>query len=79
MLVGLPLTMAGAEGQAAAKARAFAARLAGLIGQVPVRLVDERLSTVTALRGMRANGTSAARGRSTCRRCGSGRDRANCH
>lgn len=63
VLVGLPLTLAGAEGQAAVKARAFATGLQELIRPVPVRLVDERLSTVTALRGMRANGTSAAKGR----------------
>ena len=64
VLVGLPLTLAGVEGTAAAKARAFAMALQALIRPVPVRLVDERLSTVTALRGMRANGTSAAKGRS---------------
>lgn len=63
VLVGLPLTMAGVEGAAAAKARAFAMALQGLIRPIPVRLVDERLTTVTALRGMRANGTSAAKGR----------------
>jgi len=63
VLVGLPITLAGAEGRAAAKARSFATGLQELIEPVPVRLVDERLSTVTALRFMRANGTSAAKGR----------------
>jgi putative Holliday junction resolvase len=63
VLVGLPLTLAGVEGTAAAKARAFAMAVQGLVEPVPVRLVDERLSTVTALRAMRANGTSAAQGR----------------
>lgn len=48
VVVGLPLHMSGQEGAAAGHARAYAARVAGAIGPVPVRLVDERLSTVTA-------------------------------
>lgn len=63
VLVGLPLRLAGDEGPAAAKARAFAAELAAAVAPIPVRLVDERLSTVSALRGMRANGTTAKQGR----------------
>jgi putative Holliday junction resolvase len=46
-IVGLPRSLSGGEGPAAAKARERAARLAAAIG-VPVRLVDERLTTVTA-------------------------------
>jgi putative Holliday junction resolvase len=46
-IVGLPRSMSGGEGPAAAKARAFAGILAR-VTQLPVRLVDERLSTVTA-------------------------------
>ena len=48
VVVGLPRSLGGGEGPAAAKARAFAARLARRVAPVPVRLVDERLTTVTA-------------------------------
>jgi putative Holliday junction resolvase len=44
VVVGLPLTLAGEEGQQARAARAFAERLAGAI-DVPVELHDERLTT----------------------------------
>lgn len=48
VVVGLPRSLSGTEGPAAVKTRAFAARLARRIAPVPVRLVDERLTTVTA-------------------------------
>jgi putative Holliday junction resolvase len=44
VVVGLPLTLRGEEGQQAASARAFAERLAAEL-QVPVELHDERLTT----------------------------------
>ena len=44
VIVGLPLNMDGSEGGAAAKARAWARKLA----PVGVRMVDERLTTVAA-------------------------------
>ena len=47
VLVGLPLTMSGEEGEQAAAARAFADRLADLL-EVPVDLYDERLTTKMA-------------------------------
>jgi putative holliday junction resolvase len=47
VVVGLPRSLNGREGPAAEKARAFAAELAAVV-LVPVRLCDERLSTVTA-------------------------------
>ena len=58
VLVGLPRSMSGGEGPAAALARERAARLARAV-RVPVRLVDERLSTVTAARRLRAGGRKA--------------------
>ncbi|MEO3755673.1 Holliday junction resolvase RuvX [Streptomyces sp. B6B3] len=64
VVVGLPRSLHGGEGPAAARARAFAQRTARRIAPVPVRLVDERLSTVSAAREMRASGVSAKRGRS---------------
>ena len=48
VVVGLPRSLSGGEGPAAVKTRDFAARLAERIAPVPVRLVDERLTTVTA-------------------------------
>lgn len=64
VLVGLPRSMAGSDGPAAVTARAYAGDLAARVDPVPVRLVDERLSTVEAARGLRSAGmrSRAARG-----------------
>ena len=62
-IVGLPRSLSGAEGKAAAKARAFADRLVGKISPIPVRLVDERLTTVTATRGLRESGVRGRKSR----------------
>lgn len=64
VVLGLPRSLKGGEGPAAAKVRRFAEELARRITPVPVRLVDERLSTVTAAQGMRASGVSSKKGRS---------------
>jgi putative Holliday junction resolvase len=58
VLVGYPRSLNGTDGPAAHKARDRAAALAGAVA-VPVRLVDERLSTVTASRRLRASGKKA--------------------
>jgi putative Holliday junction resolvase len=63
IVVGLPRSLNGKEGPAAAKCRAFAAELAALVGPVTVRLVDERMSTVTATQGLRASGVRSKKGR----------------
>jgi putative Holliday junction resolvase len=49
VVVGLPLTLAGGEGQQARATRGFAARLGELLS-VPVELHDERLTTRQAER-----------------------------
>jgi putative Holliday junction resolvase len=49
VVVGLPLTLAGEEGQQARATREFAARLGELVS-VPVELHDERLTTKQAER-----------------------------
>lgn len=54
--VGLPRSLSGREGPAAAKARDFAGALAARVSPVPVRLYDERLSTVTAEALLRQQG-----------------------
>lgn len=51
-VVGLPLTLAGDEGESATEARALADTLARRSG-LPVDLWDERLSTARALRVVR--------------------------
>lgn len=63
IFVGLPLHLSGDEGPSAADARAFAAAIAERTG-IPVRLVDERMSTVSASRNMREAGRSAKSQRS---------------
>jgi putative holliday junction resolvase len=63
IIVGLPLGLSGREGRAAAGARAFAARLARRVAPVPVRLVDERFTTVIAHDALRRSGSDAIRRR----------------
>lgn len=48
VVVGLPRSLGGGDGPAAVKVRELARRLAERIAPIPVRLVDERLSTVSA-------------------------------
>lgn len=62
--VGLPRGLSGAEGQSAADARGFAAKLAGLVAPVPVRLVDERFTTVLAHDALRTGGRDSRARRS---------------
>lgn len=56
VVVGLPRSLSGGEGPAAARVREFAARIAAAVAPVPVRLCDERLSTVTAESVLRSQG-----------------------
>lgn len=63
VVMGLPRSMSGGEGPAARKVRAYAGDLSRLLGGVRVRLVDERLSTVTAERALRERGSRGARRR----------------
>ena len=56
IVVGLPRSLSGGEGPAAAKAREFAARLAARVAPVAVRLVDARLPTVSAEAMLRDRG-----------------------
>ncbi|MFC7374523.1 MULTISPECIES: Holliday junction resolvase RuvX [unclassified Brachybacterium] len=66
IMVGLPRSLDGTEGPAAAKARDFAAELATVlaqgpqdttgVGDVEIRLLDERLTTVTAHQALHTSG-----------------------
>jgi putative holliday junction resolvase len=62
VVVGLPLSMSGGETASTADARDVASLLARSAG-VPVRLVDERLSTVGAQRSLQAAGRNTKRSR----------------
>ena len=63
VVVGLPRSLSGTEGPAAAKVREFAARLARRVAPVPVRLCDERLTTVSAEAMLRDRGRKGAKRR----------------
>lgn len=63
VVVGLPRSLSGREGPAAAKVRDFAARLARRVAPVPVRLCDERLTTVSAESMLREQGRHGAKRR----------------
>lgn len=57
--LGLPRHLRGTEGEAAAKARGQARWLATAFPAVAVRLVDERMTTVSATRQLQEAGRSA--------------------
>ena len=59
VIVGLAVGLHGAEGKAAAEGRAFAGRLAGRLAPMPVRLVDERFTTVLAHAALQRGGQDA--------------------
>jgi len=63
VVVGWPVGLSGREGPAAAKVRAFCATLLPLIAPVGIRLVDERMSTMTADGLLRAGGKSGVKRR----------------
>ena len=54
--VGLPVHLSGAEGAASGAARNYAGLLAAAVAPVSVRLVDERMSTVSAHRALHESG-----------------------
>jgi len=56
VITGLPTSLSGREGPAAAATRAFARALAGRLAPVPVRLVDERFTTTAAHDALRQGG-----------------------
>jgi putative Holliday junction resolvase len=63
VVVGLPRSLSGREGPAALAARSYAGLVAQAISPVPVRLVDERLSTVSAQQALRGSGVGSRKGR----------------
>ena len=65
IIVGLPTSLSGREGPAAADARSFAAALAARLEPVPVRLLDERFTTVIAHDALRRGGKDSRNRRLT--------------
>lgn len=63
IVVGLPLSLSGADTASTQDAREFAASLAAAAA-IPVRLVDERMSTVSAQAALRASGRRSRSSRS---------------
>lgn len=61
-VVGLPISLSGGDTPSTADARAFARALAGA-SATPVRMVDERLSTVSAHSALRDSGKSQRQSR----------------
>lgn len=62
VVVGLPRTLAGREGPAAETARSYADALEPLL-TVPIRMVDERLTTVVASRTLAQRGVKGRKQR----------------
>lgn len=56
IVVGLPLLMSGKEGASARMAREWADALVFALPDVPIVLVDERLTTVVATRALHSSG-----------------------
>jgi putative holliday junction resolvase len=56
VVVGLAIGLAGQEGKSAADGRSFASALAVQVAPVPVRLVDERFTTVLAHAALQQGG-----------------------
>ena len=59
VIVGLPRTLADRTGSSARDAIELAEELARRVAPIPVRLADERLTTVSAQRSLRAAGVPA--------------------
>lgn len=63
ILVGWPLSLDGTEGVAAAQAHEFAREISRKV-TIPVRLVDERLTTTASQRALHAQGRNTRKSRS---------------
>jgi putative Holliday junction resolvase len=61
LVLGLPVRADGTEGTAAAKARAFGARLAARLPELPLVFVDEAYTTLAAAAKLREAGRKAKR------------------
>jgi putative holliday junction resolvase len=65
IIVGLAVGLGGAEGKAATESRGFASALAGRLAPMPVRLLDERFTTVLAHAALQQGGLDSRDRRQT--------------
>ncbi len=63
VVLGLPRSLSGGEGPAALRVREFAGVLAHVVAPVPIRLCDERLTTVSAEAMLRERGRKGSKRR----------------
>jgi putative holliday junction resolvase len=63
VVVGLPINLAGKEGPAAIATRGYVETLKTVVDPVPIRLADERMSTVAAARRLSERGVRGKRQR----------------
>ncbi|MGH8876528.1 MAG: Holliday junction resolvase RuvX [Stackebrandtia sp.] len=61
IIVGLPVRLSGEESFAAAESRAYASQISALVSPVPVRFIDERLTTAVASRRLSERGVKGKR------------------
>ncbi|WP_042939607.1 Holliday junction resolvase RuvX [Rhodococcus sp. AW25M09] len=64
IVIGLPRTLRGERGSAVDAAERFGRSLHRAVGDVPIRMADERLTTVSASRALRDSGVRAKNQRS---------------
>ena len=57
IIIGLPVNMNGSEGPRAEHATMFAAMLDERVGELPILLIDERMTTMAASRFLNETGT----------------------
>lgn len=63
IIIGLPVALRGNHTASTEAAENFADYLAELLPNIPIRMVDERMSTMAATQAMQASGVSAKKGR----------------
>ncbi|MCP4228841.1 MAG: Holliday junction resolvase RuvX [bacterium] len=63
ILIGLPLTLAGEEGEMAQKVRDFGAGISDSVPDIPLEYLDERMTTSGAKTALRESGKTAKEGK----------------
>lgn len=63
IIIGLPRLLSGAEGKNSADVRQWAKNLSDIIPEITIRLVDERLTSVSAHRSLSAAGVQGRKQR----------------
>jgi putative Holliday junction resolvase len=63
IVIGLPLTLAGEEGEMAQKVRDFGAGISGSVPEIPIEYLDERMTTGAAKTALRESGKTVKEGK----------------